>query len=176
MAMVDIMAVVNAALLARQVQDGRLAAGSPSAPTPLGGAAQAAKYIATLSASSHVASTQGDATLAVMAASGDTLRWTMVSLGNDLDYTPFLCAGSFKPASGISPLAFLNLSTCEYLPSGTDPLGVLGSYTGNVYVAQATLLEPGITFECTLTFQVVDNGTGTVIGCFCWNTVVKVAS
>lgn len=175
MAQIDVIVAVNGAQLAQQVRDGSLKPGSVSAPTFLGSWQQSDVYIAMIAQSSYVSNYQGQSELAIKANSGDIVRWSMTTFGNNSDYTAFIYSGSFNPSQNITPLSYINMVTSEYLPSGSNPTGGLANYHDHVYVAQAVIVQPGGQIQYTMSFQLVDNSSGQVIGYFYWDPFINVS-
>ena len=175
MAIINIIVAVDGVQLAQQVQDGKLSPGSPNAPTFLGSWTQSDVYISMIAQHSAVSNDQGESELNVKANSGDVLRWTMTTFDGNTDYTAYICNGSFNPSTNITPLFYMNMVASQYLPNGSNPLGTLQNYHDNVYAAQATVLQPGNQIQYTMSFALVNNSTGQVVGYFSWDPFITVA-
>ncbi|PXF32147.1 hypothetical protein WH50_05985 [Pokkaliibacter plantistimulans] len=174
--MIDILIAVDGEYLAQQLKDGSLKPGSQSSPTNLGAWQSSDLYIAMITQNSFLANDQGGSELDVKANSGDTIRWTMTTFDNNADYTAFLYAGNFNPAQSITPLTYFNMHTSLYLPSGSDPTGPVQLYHNYTYVAQGTVIEPQNKIQYTLSFQLVNNANGQVIGYFNWDPFISVSA
>lgn len=175
MSLINIIVAVDGAKLAQQVSDGSIQPGSVSAPTSLGAWSQSDVYIAMITQNSFASNNQGQSELTVKANSGDTLRWTMTSFDGNTDYTAFIYNGVFNPANNITPLTYFNMVASQYLPSGSNPTGGLTNYHDNVYVAQGTVVQPGTQIQYYLSFQLVNNSNGSVIGYFMWDPFISVS-
>lgn len=93
----------------------------------------------------------------------------MTPFGNNTDYTAFLYAGTFNPAGMIVPsgLLYLNTQVAEHLPNN---IGTLQQYNNNVYIAQGT----GCGGRRLLSFELINNANGAVIGYFTWDSFITV--
>lgn len=173
MGLINILVAVDGTQLAQQVADGSIKPGSKTSPTPLGAWSQSDVYIAMISQHNNVVNDGGQSELTISANSGDSIQWAMTTFGNNVDHTAFLYAGAFSPSGAIVPtgLLYFNTQTSEQLPNNS---GTLQQYTNNVYVAQGTVVEVGVKIQYTLSFQLVNNATGAVIGYFTWDPFINV--
>ncbi|MCW8878642.1 MAG: inclusion body family protein [Kangiellaceae bacterium] len=177
MALIDILISVNGEQLAAQIRDGSIKPGTVDSPTNLGSYSSSDVFISMVTQDNYISNEQGQSELTVKANSGDTVRWTMTTFDENTDNTAFLYADKFNPATGITSLSYFNMHTSLYLPSSSDPKsGNIELYHNNTYVAQGTVIEPGQTIQYTLSFKLVDNSTGDVIGYFTWDPFIKVAA
>ena len=173
MGLINILVAVDGSQLAQQVADGSIQAGSQGSPTSLGAWSQSDVYIAMISQHSNVVNDGGQSELTISANSGDTIQWAMTTFGNNTDYTAFLYAGTFNPSSAIVPagLLYLNTQVAEHLPNNS---GTLQQYNNNVYIAQGTVVQVGVSIQYTLSFELVNNANGNVVGYFTWDPFINV--
>jgi hypothetical protein len=177
MAFINILVAVNAAELAERLGDGSMQPGSVSGPTNLGAWGGSDVFVSMITQNSYIASNQGGSELDVKANSGDTVRWTASTFDGDTDYTAFLYNGSFNPSASITTLSYFNMQTSVYLPSGSDPVnGTLQLFHNNAYATQGTVIEAGQKIQYTLSFKLVNNSTGAVIGYFVWDPFISIAN
>ncbi len=177
MALINILVAVNAAELAERLADGSMKPGSVGSPTNLGAWGSSDVFVSMIAQNSYVSSDQGGSELDIKASSGDTVRWTVSTFDGDTDYTAFLYNGNFNPAASITPLSYFNMHTSVYLPSGTDPVnGTLQLFHNNAYATQGTVIEPGQKIQYTLSFKLVNNSTGAVIGYVSWDPFISIAN
>jgi hypothetical protein len=118
----------------------------------------------------------GGSELTVTANSGDTLRWSMQTFDSNSDFTAYLYAGTFNPSANISALVYLPVTTSSYLPTSSDPLAAPALVHNSVYFAQGTVLTPGTQIQYTLSFTLVNNSNGTIVGYFSWDPFINVSS
>ncbi|WP_444997467.1 AidA/PixA family protein [Aliikangiella sp. IMCC44359] len=176
MALIDILVTVNGEQLAAQIRDGSLKPGSIDSPTNLGSWQSSDVYISMTAQNNFVDNDEGKSELSVKANSGDAVRWTMTTFDENTDNTAFLYDGHFNPSTGITNLTYFNMHTSSYLPSGSNPRGGVQLFHNNTYVAQGNIIESNQTIQYTLSFQLVDNTTGKVLGYFTWDPFIKVSA
>ncbi len=174
MATIDVLIAVDGAKLAEQVSDGSISAGTQDNPTSLGSYSSSDVYIAMISESSNVTNEQGKSELTIVANSGDSVRWTITTFGNNIDNTAYLYNGHFNPSSAISNLVYLPITNTTYLPSTQDPTSAPSKFNNHLYVALGTVLTPGQKIQYTLSFKLVNNANGDVIGYFYWDPFIQV--
>jgi hypothetical protein len=175
MALINVLIAVNGTQLAQQVHDGSITPGTQGSPTGLGAWQDSNVYISMTAQNSFVVNDGGQSELTVAANSGDTLQWSMQTFDCNLDYTAYLYAGSFNPSANISPLVYYRSTTSSYLPTGTNPTGPPALVHNSNCVAQGTVLTPGTQIQYTLSFTLVNNSTGAVVGYFSWDPFIKVS-
>ncbi len=176
MATINILTAVDGATLAQQVQDGSLSAGSQSNPTNLGSYSQSNVYITMTAQSATVGNnTQGSSELQVNANSGDTLRWTIQTFDSNMDYTAYLYNGAFNPPTPISQLVYLPISATCYLPSTSLSTAPPAAVTNTTYATQGTITQSGQKIQYTLSFALVNNQSGAIVGYFSWDPFIQVS-
>ena len=175
MAMVYILVAVNGTQLAQQVADKSIQPGTQSSPTNLGAYTSSDVYISMTAQNNVVVNDGGGSELTVAANSGDTLRWSMQTFDSNSDYTAYLYAGSFNPSTNISPLIYLPVTTSSYLPTSSNPLAPPSLVHNSVYFAQGTVLTPGKQIQYTLSFTLVNNSDGAIVGYFSWDPFISVS-
>lgn len=177
MALINILVAVNASELAGRLADGSMKPGSVGAPTNLGAWSGSDVFVSMITQNSYVSSNQGGSELDVKANSGDSIRWTVSTFDGDTDYTAFLYNGSFNIPTGITALTYFNMHTSVYLPSGSDPVnGTPTLFHNNAYATQGTVIEGGQKLQYTLSFKLVNNSTGAVIGYFSWDPFISISN
>lgn len=176
MATINILIAVDGAALAQQVADGSLPPGLYGSPTSLGSYSQSNVYIAMIAPNSSIAnSTQGQSELEVSANSGDTVEWAITSFDNNFDQTPYLYNSSFNPAAAINtPLSYASGQAYAYLATGNPPATTPTKFINHVNTVSGTIQEVGVQIQYTLSFTLVNNSTGAIIGYFMWDPFINV--
>ncbi len=175
MAMIYVLVAVDGQQLAQQVADGSIRPGTQSSPTSLGAWQQSDVYISMTAQNSAVVNNGGQSELTVKANSGDSLRWTIQTFDGNTDYTAYLYAGSFNPAANITPLNYFRMVTSSYIPPSTTPTAPPTLVHNSTYVTMGTVIAPGDRIQYTLSFTLVNNATGAIIGYFTWDPFINVS-
>ena len=176
MSIIDVLIAVDGATLAEQVADKSIDPGTESHPTSLQSYQSSDVYVSMVAQKSYVVNDGGKSELTIKANAGDSIRWTITTFGNNIDYTAYLYNGSFKPASNISPLVYLPVSHSTYLPStGTPDTSTPVLYHNQLYAAQGTVLAPGEGIQYSLAFKLINNYTGALVGYFTWDPFITVS-
>ncbi|OKS87814.1 AidA/PixA family protein [Mucilaginibacter polytrichastri] len=177
MSIINIQILVDAAAIVAKA----LPAGSETNPTGLGSWSQSDVYISMTTQSGNVNNNEGQSELEVNANSGDTIEWSINTFDNNADNTVYLYNGTFNsqtqgiPASqAISPLVYLSVKVNNYLPPSGNVTGTPTLYQNQVAFAQATLLQPGVVLQYTLSFIVINNTTGSIVGYYSWDPFINV--
>lgn len=171
---IDVLISVDGAKLQQQVSDGSIPAGTQSSPTNLGSYGSSDVFISMVSQNNFATNDQGASELTVKANSGDSLRWTITTFGNNIDNTAYLYNGQFNPASNMSSLTYLPIQNTTYLPATQDPESNADKYHNQLYVSTATVLSSGAKIQYTLSFKLIDNSNDEVIGFFAWDPFIQV--
>ncbi|MFK7049996.1 Inclusion body protein [Flavobacterium columnare] len=175
MATISIQIAVDAASLASQVASGSIKAGTQSSPTSLGAWSDSNVFITMTSQNSNVTNnSQGQSELNVKANSGDQVQWFMTTFDNNVDYTAFLYNGTFNPNTAFSGLTYITPQVNNYLPPTNNPTGSLTKFTNNENYAIGTVLQVGTSIQYTLSFTLVNNSNGSIIGYFTWDPFITV--
>jgi nematocidal protein AidA len=175
MATINIQIAVDASTLAQQVADGSVKAGTQSSPTSLGSWSQSNVFITMTSQNSNVTNnSQGQSELYVKANSGDQVQWFVTTFDNNVDYTAYLYNGTFNPNTAFSGLTYLTPQVNTYLPNTNNPTGPINKFTNVESYALGTVLQVGIQIQYTLSFTLVNNSNGSVIGYFTWDPFIQV--
>jgi len=175
MALIDVIILVDATNLIESIQNGLLSVGSVSAPQSLGSWEDSDLYIYMIAKRGIVYNDQeGKSELEIIANVGDSIRWTMSTFGNNSEYTAFIYASEFTPFGSMSAAEYSNREVKVYLPGGKDPNSTLKQYTNYIYSPTSKILQGNVIIQYTLSFQLVDNETGDVIGYFSWDPFIKV--
>jgi hypothetical protein len=173
MSTIDILIAVDGAKIVKELAAGNLQKGTESTPTGLGSYTQSDVYISMISENGHIVDQDGKSELTISAALGDTIRWSMTTFGYNLDNTAYLYNGSFSPQASISELVYVPSSNSEYLPVTSSPKSTPNKFNNQAYIAMATILVSSGTIQYTLSFQLIDNSNGAVIGYFSWDPFIK---
>lgn len=176
MSLINILVTVDGAALASQVADGSISAGSQGSPTGLGAWQSSDVYIAMISQHSFTVNDGGGSELSIQANAGDSIRWTMQTFDGNTDYTAYLYNGNFNPSGNITPLNYFNMKTSEYLPPGTDPTAAPALEHNFTYAVMGTVIQPGGQTQYTLSFVLVNNNNGQIIGYFTWDPFINVSN
>jgi hypothetical protein len=99
----------------------------------------------------------------------------MQTFDGNSDYTAYLYAGTFNPVTNISSLIYLPVTTSSYLPTSSNPLAAPSLVHSSVYFAQGTVLTPGTTIQYFLSFTLVNNSNGAIVGYFSWDPFINVS-
>jgi hypothetical protein len=176
MATINVLIAVDGAALASQVADKSLPAGSAGSPTNLGAYTSSDVYIAMITTNSTVSNgTQGQSELQIKANGGDSIEWAITTFDNNFDQTPYLYGSSFTPASAINtPLSYASGQAYAYLALGNPPASSPTKFINQVSTVTGTILKIGLTIQYTLSFTLVNNSTGQIIGYFSWDPFIVV--
>ncbi|MES2654925.1 MAG: AidA/PixA family protein [Bacteroidota bacterium] len=179
MSQINILIAVDGATLAQRVQDGSLAAGTSGSPTGLGAWSQSDVFISMVTQNSNVTngSSEGSSELSITCDAGDELQWSIISFDMNTEQTPYLYNGSFtltagNPPIGITPLTYLTTEVVNYFPPTANPTGPLTAATNTLARAIGTVTTPGQTLQYTLSFVLVNNSNGSIIGYFSWDPFI----
>lgn len=179
--MVNVLIAVDGDKLAQQVSDGSLGAGTQSNPTMLGAYSSSDVYISMMAQQSFATNDQGGSELTITVNSGDSIRWSMTTFGGNNDYTAYVYDGRFndkstgQPSTAItSPLNYIPITNVLYLPSTSNAEGVATKYTNHQYVAQGTVVTPDSQIQYYLSFALINNANGNVVGYFLWDPFINV--
>lgn len=176
MATINVLIAVDGATLAEQVADGKLPAGSSGSPTNLGSYASSNVYIAMVAPNSTVSNgTQGQSELQISANGGDTVEWAITTFDNNFDQTVYLYNGTFNPAGSINtPLSYACGQAYAYLATGNPPAAQPTKFVNQVSTVSGTIQKIGIQIQYTLSFVLVNNANGQIIGYFSWDPFINV--
>lgn len=173
MAQINILIAVDANTLAQRVQDGSLSAGTVSSPTNLGSYGSSNVYISMVTQNNNVTNnSQGQSELTITCDSGDELQWSIVSFDMNTEQTPYLYSGAFNPSTGITPLSYVTSQVVNYFPPSGTPTGTPVEATNTIARAIGVVTSPGQSIQYTLSFVLVNNANGTIIGYFSWDPFI----
>ncbi|AZZ98021.1 AidA/PixA family protein [Pseudoalteromonas sp. R3] len=176
MSQINILVAVDAEKLADKVADGTLSAGSAEHPTPLGAWSQSDVFISMIAQHGVAVNNQGQSELTIQAESGDFLQWAMTTFGNNTDHTASIYNGSFNPSNGIEAFGSEIQQENNYLVPSDDSAPTTFTKVVNqfsVYQAKITKVKQSIQY--TLSFALVNNQSGSVVGYFTWDPFINVA-
>jgi hypothetical protein len=176
MATINVLIAVDGASLASQVADGHISAGSAGSPTNLGSYGTSNVYISMIAPNAYVSNgTIGQSELQISANSGDTIEWAITTFDNNFDQTVYLYNGSFNPSGSINtPLSFACGQAHAYLATGNPPASTPTKYVNQVSTVSGTILQVSVQIQYTLSFVLVNNSTGSIIGYFLWDPFIIV--
>ncbi len=176
MATINVLIAVDGANLASQVANGTISAGSLGAPTYLGAYAQSDVFISMIAPNSYVDNnTQGQSELQISADGGDTIEWAITTFDNNFDQTVYLYSGAFSPANAINtPLSYASGQAYAYLATGNPPAATPTKFINQVNTVSGTILQIGTRIQYTLSFTLVNNSNGSIIGYFYWDPFIIV--
>ena len=176
MSTINVLIAVDGAALASQVADGSLPAGSAGSPTNLGSYGTSNVYISMIAPNSYVSNgTQGQSELQISANGGDTIEWAITTFDNNFDQTPYLYGSSFNPSSAINtPLSYACGQAYAYLATGNPPASTPSKFINQVSTVSGNVLQIGLTIQYTLSFVLVNNSNGHIIGYFLWDPFINV--
>jgi len=176
MATINVLIAVDGATLAQQVKDGSISPGSAGSPTNLGSYGSSNVYIAMIAPNSSISNgTQGQSELQISANGGDTVEWAITTFDNNFDQTVYLYGSSFNPAGAINtPLSYACGQAYAYLATGNPPASTPTKFINQVSTVSGTILKIGVTIQYTLSFTLVNNSNGSIIGYFLWDPFIVV--
>jgi nematocidal protein AidA len=167
---------VNAARLAQQVIDKVISPGTSGSPTSLGSYAQSDVFITIVAPNASVANnTQGQSELQINADARDVVEWAITTFDVNGDYTVYLYNGSFNPASAMGPLGYVSAEGYMYLGTGSPASTTPSKFVNQTNTVSATIEKVNVQIQYTLSFILVDNSSGKVLGYFFWDPFINVA-
>jgi hypothetical protein len=176
MATINVLIAVDAVNLAEKVADGSISSGSITAPTFLSTHPVSDTYL-TMIASNGLQDnfTNEQSCLQITANGGDTVEWAITTLDYNASKTAYVYAGNFNPPNSINtPLSFDSGATITYLPSGNPANTVPEKFINQVNTTSGTILVVSQTIQYTLSFTLVDNLNGKIIGHFFFDAFIVV--
>lgn len=184
MAQINILIAVDSAALAQHVQDGSLSAGTSSSPTSLGSWNSSDVYISMVTQNGNVTngSSEGLSELSITCDAGDELQWSIVSFDMNSRQTPYLYNGQFNctnpvgTAIGLSPLSYLTTEVVNYFPPNANPTGASIKTINTIAKVVSTVnqIQFQQQLQYTLSFVLVDNSSGNIIGYFIWDPFIVI--
>ncbi|QHI35932.1 hypothetical protein IMCC3317_12800 [Kordia antarctica] len=176
MATINVLVAVDGAKLAQQVADGSIKAGSKGSPTVLGSYSSSDVYITMTAPNSSIDNgTNGQSELQIKANGGDTVEWAITTFDNNFDQSVYIYNGNFNPSDAInSPLSYASGQAYAYLATGNPPSDTPTKFVNQVSTVSGTILKIGLQIQYTLSFALVDNASGKIIGYFTWDPFINV--
>lgn len=168
----NVLVAVDGYELAQQVRDGVISPGTKGTPTDLGAYSSSDVFISMISQHSSATNDQGGSELEITVNAGDSIRWAMMTFGSNLNYTAYLYNGIFNPTTVLSHLVLHPITATNYLP---DAESDIKTYDNQLYIAEGTVLKPGKEVQYTLSFALVDNSDGHIVGYFSWDPFINVS-
>jgi hypothetical protein len=176
MTTINVLVSVDGGKLAQQVTDKVIAPGTATSPTSLGSYAQSNVFIAMVAPNASVANnSQGQSELQINAKARDEVEWAITTFDVNGDYTVYLYNGSFNPAAAIGPLGYVSAEGYAYLGTGSPASTKPSKFTNQTNTVSATIEQVNVSIQYTLSFVLVDNSNGNVVGYFYWDPFIKVS-
>jgi hypothetical protein len=195
MAQINILIAVNgeAIVEAMSGSDPKLKAGTLEKPANLGGNDSSDVYISMVTQNRNLTNKsitttnkwegEGGSELNITCNFGDELQWSIISFDMNREQTPYLYNGYFECQNpehtplGISPLKYLTTQVDNYfppsdLPTGT-PVKVINT-VAKVISNVTTHDQQKLRYE--LSFVLVNNSNGDIIGYFMWDPFIVINS
>jgi hypothetical protein len=166
MATINVLIAVDAGILATAISNHTLSSGTQENPTPLDSYSQSGIPICMMTEDNIMSNMFGQEEWLIEVNSGDTLEWEMAAFDGDSDYSVYPYAALFNPSTAMSPPKFIAPQTTVYMPSAGKPTGPLKAFTKDHYCAQATVLQTNLRIQYSLSFALVNNRNGHIIGYF----------
>jgi hypothetical protein len=173
---INISILVDAENIVNQILD----TGTVDAPLSLESCGDADNFIYMIAKSGFVSNNQqAKSELGISAKIGDKITWNMTTFGNNAKYSAFMYASEFQLESGdgkvgVSPVSYTNQEVEVYLPSSNDPADTPEKYTNTIYTASTRVINTDQTLQYTLSFQLVNDATGEVLGYFSWDPYIVI--
>ena len=169
MSTINVLIAVDAATLALQVKDGSIKPGTQSTPTSLHSYIRSDVYIDMIMQNGSVSNaSDGQPQFQMKCNSGDTVRWTITSFANNFDHSVFLY--NVKLSRSFAKVSYDSTPLDNYLPTQGDggSTGNVTKYVNQIATVQANVVKVGRSNKYMLSFQLIDNSNGEVIGYFKW--------
>ncbi|AJX14804.1 MULTISPECIES: AidA/PixA family protein [Burkholderia] len=175
MATINVLVSVDGNKLAQQVSDGVISPGTPGAPTSLGSYAQSDVFVTMVAPNASVANnTQGQSELQIKADARDEVEWAITTFDVNGDYTVYLYNGSFNPANAMGPLTYVSAEGYMYLGTGSPASTTPTKFINQTNTVSATIEKVSVNIQYTLSFVLVNNSNGKVVGYFYWDPFIQV--
>jgi len=176
MATINVLVAVDGNKVAQLVNDGRINPGTPGGPTSLGNYADSDVFIAMVAPNASVANnTQGQSELQISADARDEVEWAITTFDANGNYTAYLYNGVFNPAGAMGPLTYVSAQGYVYLGTGSPASTTPTKFIDQTNTVSATIEEVNVKIQYTLSFVLVNNSNGNVVGYFCWDPFIIVS-
>jgi hypothetical protein len=183
MATIDILIVIDANSIVQDVNKGSLGSGSAIAPQQLGAWGQSDAYIYMIADGAYVVSNQGKSELSIQCNVNDTIRWTITNPSAGLYYNCMLYGFTSSVNGGIgtyitAPVVNTTAATSYYnnplSVTTPDPTAYMLSAWSSTALAETSSLGNNGALQYNCQFQVIDTGSGTVVGYFEWDPFIVI--
>ncbi|MCB9235536.1 MAG: hypothetical protein H6581_28025 [Bacteroidia bacterium] len=176
---VNVLIVVDADNLVSKLEDGTIKKGTQSSPTNLGSYGTSDNFIYMVAKNGVAANNQAKSELTIDVRSGDTIVWNMTTFGNMSTTSAFLYNSDFNLTSGQPPIAIPGVTYANQvigvrLPSTNNPTGQLGQYVNHQYVASSQVNNIAQTIQYSMSFELVDEASGDILGYFRWDPFIVI--
>jgi len=178
MAQINISVLVDADNLKANLVSGHLQPGTKGSPTSIGGNADSDNYIYMIAKNGVVQNNQAKSELTITAGSGDQITWNMTTFSQNAPYSTFIYDSKFNLQSGTAPIgidnvSYVNIKVGTRVPTGTAPqTDPLGQYVNTIYRTTANVTNINQTIQYTMSFQMIDDASGAVLGYFVWDPFI----
>ncbi|WP_109832647.1 AidA/PixA family protein [Reichenbachiella versicolor] len=178
---IDILCVVDTNFLMKQVNEGKLSAGTLNSPTSLGSWNDSDSYIFMICDGQYASTKNGTSELAVNASVGNTIRWTITdpSTGLQDNQTQSYCSILYNFSSGTGYGGIITQPEMSSVPAAlyynsesevTQP--TLSAYMCSAWAS--SVLNIG-NVQYNWSFQIVDSATGATVGYFTWDPFINIS-
>lgn len=136
-------------------------------------------YIAMIAKHDSVSGKPGSSELEVKVSTGDMIRWSMTTFGNNSDYTAYLYNASFHDQHNNKPmsdLVYFPQQTSALLPETDDPKGTVIEKPNSNFVMLSTVLASVGPIQYDMSFVLYNNTTQKPEGIFRWDPFIKISS
>lgn len=177
---INVAILVDAANLIAKLDSGQLSPGTENHPTFIGNSA-ADQYVYMVAKNGVVTNhhTQAKSSLTIEAKSGDSIKWNMMTFGQNAAYSAFVYKSEFNLRYGtghigIQHVGYENQVIGVRIPEGENPTGPLGRFKNTIYTTSADVTNIDQTIQYSMTFQLVDEASGQVRGYFYWDPYIQI--
>jgi hypothetical protein len=176
MATINILVIVDGTGLASAVADGIIPAGTQASPTALGSYESSDVYISMVAPNGSVVNnTQGQQGLLISTNGGDIIAWGITTFANNFYQTAYLYNGIFNPSNSINtPLSYACGEASVYLALKNQHANKPTKFINQASTVSGTILQVDVTIQYVLSFTLVNNSNGAIIGYFCWDPFITV--
>lgn len=175
MSTINVLIAVDGIQLSSQVDDQKLSPGTQASPTNLGAYSTSDVFIAMIAPNSVSSNGQGTSELIINANSNDTVTWSITTFDNGADFSAYLYDSYFNPSAAMNPGVFDSSQTNTYLGQGNPPVNAPQKFVNQVNSFSAVVAEVGQYVQYTLSFVLVNNSNGAIVGYFYWDPFIKVS-
>lgn len=174
---INVAILVDAANLIDHMKNNKLSPGSIDHPTSLGAYTDSDKFIYMVAKNAVVSNDQARSELTINAGSGDTIKWNMMTFGQNATYSAFVYSSKFNLLSGsghvgIQRVGYENQVIGVRIPEGEDPKAKPGRFKNTIYTTSGDVTNIDQEIQYSMSFKLVDESSGDVLGYFSWDPFV----